>query len=44
VIFFIEGEPFAMLFDPANPDQFPFTWCLLPVFGAEVTRGGIGIR
>jgi hypothetical protein len=44
VIFFIEGEPFAMLFDPANPDQFPFTWCLLPVFGAEVTAGGIGIR
>jgi hypothetical protein len=44
VIFAIAGEPFEMVIDPDRPDEFTFTWCLLPEFGADVTRGGIAIR
>ena len=37
-------ETFQMVIDPDNTDKFVFTWCLLPLFGADVTAGGIDIR
>ena len=35
---------FEMVIDPESPGEFIFTWCLLPLFGADVSAGGIDIR
>jgi hypothetical protein len=43
VVFVEENVPFEIVI-PAGGGDFTLTWCLLPVFGLEVTHGKLNVK